>query len=70
MSIWPPMAPAPPSALLTAWQVFLMGEFKIRQVFEASYQAYSAKAPYLSDVQRKAAHSILKCKSPSPIFPA
>ncbi len=59
------MAPAPPSALLTAWQVFLMGEFKIRQVFEASYQAYSAKAPYLSDVQRKAAHSILKCKSPS-----
>lgn len=59
------MAPAPPSALLTAWQVFPMGEFKIRQVFEASYQAYSAKAPYLSDVQRKAAHSILKCKSPS-----
>lgn len=59
------MAPAVPLVLLTAWQVFLMGKFKIRQVFEASYQAYSAKAPYLSDVQRKAAHSILKYKSPS-----
>lgn len=65
MSIWPPMAPAVPLVLLTAWQVFLVGEFKIRQVFEASYLAYSAKAPYLSNVQRKAAHSILKCKSPS-----
>ena len=40
-----------------------MGEYKIRQVFEASYQEYSAKTPYLPDIQKKAAHAILNCKS-------
>lgn len=40
-----------------------MGKYKIRQVFEASYLAYSAKTPYLPEVQRKAAHAILNCKS-------
>lgn len=57
------MAPAVPSALLTVWQVFPMGEYKIRQVFESSYQEYCAQAPYLPDVQRKAARAILNCKS-------
>ena len=40
-----------------------MGEYKVRQVFEASYQEYSAKAAYLPDIQKKAAHAILNCKS-------
>lgn len=40
-----------------------MGGYKIRRVFETSYQEYSAQVPYLSDVQRKAARAILNCKS-------
>lgn len=57
------MGPAVPSALLTVWQVFPMGEYKIQQIFKASYQDYSANVPYLTDVRRKAAHAILDCKS-------
>lgn len=40
-----------------------MGEYKIRQIFEASFQEYSPCASYLTDVQHKAAASILSCKS-------
>ena len=40
-----------------------MGEYKIQQVFEAAYQEYCAKTAYLPDIQRKAAHAILNCKS-------
>lgn len=40
-----------------------MGEYKIRQVFEASFQGYSSHAPYLTDVQHKAARAIMGCKS-------
>ena len=40
-----------------------MGEYKIRQIFEASCQAYCAEAAYLPDVQKKAALAILNCKS-------
>ena len=54
---------AAPSARLTAWQVFPVGEYKVRQVFEASYQEYSAKASDLPHIQKKAAHAILNCKS-------
>ncbi len=57
------MAPAAPSALLTVWRVFPVDEYKIRQVFEASYPDYCAKTSYLPDVHRKAAHAILNCKS-------
>ena len=51
------------SALLTVWQVNSMGDYKIRQIFERSYEEYSAQGHHLSDVQRKAAGAILNCKS-------
>lgn len=51
------------SVLLTAWRVFIMGKYHIRQIFEASYQDYSDKTPYQPDVHRKAARAILNCKS-------
>ena len=40
-----------------------MGEFHIRQIFEASYQKYSDGASYLTDIQKKASRAILNCKS-------
>lgn len=40
-----------------------MGDYKIRQIFECSYEDYSAQGLHLSDVQRKAAGAILNCKS-------
>ena len=40
-----------------------MGSYKIRQIFEKSYNGYSAQYCYQTDVQRKAAHAILNCKS-------
>ena len=40
-----------------------MSSYKIRQIFERSYDDYSAQSHYQSDVQRKAAHAILNCKS-------
>ena len=51
------------SAPLTVWQVLIMDRYKIRQVFEASYEAFSARNRFLSDTQSKAAHAILNCKS-------
>ena len=40
-----------------------MGSYKIRQIFEKSYDGYSAQNCYQTDAQRKAAHAILNCKS-------
>ena len=40
-----------------------MSSYKIRQIFEAAFETYSAQAGSLSDVQRKAARAILNCKS-------
>lgn len=40
-----------------------MSSYKIQQIFEQSYDDYSAQSHYQSDVQRKAAHAILNCKS-------
>ena len=40
-----------------------MGDYKIRQIFEQSYGNYSAQGHFQSDVQQKAAHAILNCKS-------
>lgn len=40
-----------------------MSSYKIRQIFEKSYDGYSAQNYYQTDVQRKAAHDILNCKS-------
>ena len=40
-----------------------MSNYKIRQIFEQSYDDYSALGHYQSEVQRKAAHAILNCKS-------
>lgn len=53
----------PRSALLTVWQVSAMNDLKIRQIFEHSYGAYSAQNHHPSDIQQKAAHAILDCKS-------
>ncbi len=63
MSIWLPTALAVLSALLTVWQVSAVGDYNIRQIFEASYGDYSSKIHYQPDVQTKAAHAILNCKS-------
>ena len=52
-----------PSVPLTAWQVFPMSEYKIQQVFEASYLRHSTEPTDLTDIQRKAAFTILNCKS-------
>ena len=40
-----------------------MSSYKIQQIFEQSYDDYSAQSHYQSDVQRKDAHAILNCKS-------
>lgn len=40
-----------------------MSSYKIRQIFEQSYDDYSAQNYYQTDVQCKAAHAILNCKS-------
>lgn len=40
-----------------------MSNYKIRQIFDRSYDDYSAQGHYVSDVQRKAAHAIINCKS-------
>ena len=40
-----------------------MNNYKIRQIFEQSYDDYSALVHFQSDVQRKAAQDILNCKS-------
>lgn len=51
------------SVLLTLWLVNTMGNYKVRQIFEQSYGNYSEQGYFQSDVQRKAAHAILNCKS-------
>lgn len=40
-----------------------MSSYKIRQIFEQSYDSYSAQSDHQTDVQQKAAHAILNCKS-------
>lgn len=40
-----------------------MNRYKVRQIFEQSYDGYSAQGHYQTDVQRKAARAILNCKS-------
>ena len=40
-----------------------MSSYKIRQIFESGFEAYSAQTACLSDVQRKTARAILNCKS-------
>lgn len=40
-----------------------MSSYKIRQIFDSAFETYAAQAPYLSDVQKKAARAILNCKS-------
>ena len=51
------------SAPSTIWPVSAMSSYKIRQIFERSYEDYSAQNHYQSEIQRKAAHAILNCKS-------
>lgn len=40
-----------------------MADYKIRQIFEQSYDKLLASTCFQSDVQQKAAHAILNCKS-------
>ena len=40
-----------------------MGKYKIRQVFESSYGTYSSGGWFQTDIQKKAAHAILNCRS-------
>ncbi len=40
-----------------------MADYKIQQIFALSFEDYAKSAPYLSDVQNKAALAILACKS-------
>ena len=40
-----------------------MNNYKVRQIFEQSYEDFSGQDHYQSDVQRKAARAILNCKS-------
>ena len=40
-----------------------MGNYKIRQIFELSYDDDSSRGHFQSDIQRKAARAILNCKS-------
>lgn len=46
------------------WQEDLpMNDYRIRHIFEHSYEGYCTQGHFQSDVQRKAAHAILNCKS-------
>ena len=40
-----------------------MNDYRIRHIFEHSYEGYCTQGHFQSDVQRKAAHAILNCKS-------
>ncbi len=42
-----------------------MSDYKIQQVFRQSYPSFEQNAPFLSEVQRKTAYSIINCKSGS-----
>lgn len=57
------MEPPWQSVPLTAWQGLIMNNYKIRQVFEYSYEAFVAQEHNLSGIQTKAARAILNCKS-------
>lgn len=50
-------------ALLTGWEVLPMCGLKIRKVWEFSYDDFESSGQFQSDVQRKASHAILNCKS-------
>ena len=63
MSIFPARPSAAPSSLLTSWQVPAMRDYKIRQIFERSYEADSTQRFYQPQIQRIAARAILNCKS-------
>lgn len=53
----------PQSVLLTVCQVLIMSDYTIQQIFGYSYEAYSASGHRQTNVQMKAAHAILNCKS-------
>ena len=52
-----------PSVLLMHWLGYAMSSYRIRQIFEQSYEGCSAQGHFLSDIQKNAAHAILNCKS-------
>ena len=57
------MAPVMPSVLSTGWEVFPLGDSNIRQIWEFAYGDYCSSHHPQSEVQRKASHAILNCKS-------
>ena len=51
------------SAHSTRWEVFPMGNMKIREIWDSSYQDYCSSGHFQSDAQLKASRAILNCKS-------
>lgn len=48
---------------MIGWQVNIMRKYRIQQIFASSYDSYCTRKHFQSDVQKKAAHAILNCKS-------
>lgn len=63
MSTWLPLPAIQSSILLTSREVPTMSEFMIRDIFCASYSSFCEKNSPLSEVQRKTARAIIRCKS-------
>ena len=41
----------------------MLNNYKIQKIFQLSYEVFSHECSFQSDVQLKAAHAILQCKS-------
>ena len=63
MSTFPAVPSGRLSVLSIPWQVNVMGEHRIRKIFEHSYAEYCRQNHFQSDVQKKAARAICSCKS-------
>jgi hypothetical protein len=57
------MAPTTQSAPSTGWEVFPLSNSKITRIWDFSYEDYCSSHLFQSEVQRKASHAILNCKS-------
>lgn len=51
------------SALLTGSEVLPVSDYKIRQIWEFSYEDFCSRGQFQSEEQRNASHAILNCKS-------
>lgn len=61
-----PLQPLHPVlALLTKWEVMDMQSFKIRSIWEHSYEDFCLSGHFQTDVQKKTSRAILNCKTGS-----